>query len=311
MKKVLVTFGSLRGGTEGLAVEVARTLRQAGLAVDCKPVTEVDDLHTYQAVVIGGALYANRWVRAARRFVIRHERELRGLPVWMFSSGPLDDSASYKGVPTPPSVDALATRIGAAGHIPFGGRLAPNAEGFIAHAMAKQHAGDWRDWSQVRDWAAHVGAAIVKAPHVSPRLPPPPARWLLATLCAAVALTAIAGGTSLMLAPDGSLIHAPRELLEHTPFASFFVPGLALVVVVGLANALAAARVLRHLPSANPTAVFAGVALFGWILGEMVLLRTTEPVQIGYLVVALAIVGEALRRRAREPAPRQLGAATR
>jgi hypothetical protein len=205
-------------------------------------------------------------------------------------------------VTTPPSVDALATRIGAAGHITFGGRLAPDAEGFIARAMAKQHAGDWRDWSQVRDWAAHVGAAIVKAPHVSPRVPPPPARWLLATLCAAVALTAFAGGAALMLAPDGSAIHAPRTLLEHTPFGTFFLPGLLLFVAVGLSNAVAALRVLRHLPSANPTAVFAGVALFGWIIGEMVLLRTTEPLQLGYLVVALVIIGEALRR---------LGTATR
>jgi hypothetical protein len=57
--------------------------------------------------------------------------------------------------------------------------------------------------------------------------------------------------------------------------------------------------------------VVAGGALFGWIVGEMVMLHTIEPVQIGYLVVALAIVGEALRRRAREPAPRVLGTAIR
>ncbi|MEO8551305.1 MAG: hypothetical protein ABI678_15085 [Kofleriaceae bacterium] len=151
----------------------------------------------------------------------------------------------------------------------------------------------------------------MKAPDVAPRLSPPPARWLLATLCAAVALTAIAGGAALMLGPDGSLIHASRAVLEHTPFGSFLVPGAILFVLVGMSNALAAAQILRHTPDANSTAVVAGVALFGWILGEMVMLRTIEPLQIGYLVVALAIVGAALRRRARAPAPRILGTATR
>jgi hypothetical protein len=177
--------------------------------------------------------------------------------------------------------------------------------------MAKQHAGDWRDWSHVDDWAAHVAAAMSREPQ---RLIPsatPPIRWALAILCVAVAVTAIAGGLALVLAPDGSLVHAPRALLEHTPFASFAAPGWILLVAVGLTNALAAVRVARDSPAANPTAIVAGAALFGWIVGEMMLVRTVNALQLGYLVVACAIIGEALRRRARKPAPRFAGIAPR
>lgn len=311
MKKVLVTYGSLRGGTEGIANEIAKTLRKTGLQVDCIAVTAVRDLAPYDAVVIGGALYARRWVRAARRFVIRHQNVLRGVPVWLFSSGPLDASATRGGVPETASVAALAARIGARGHMTFGGRLASNATGFIAHAMARQHAGDWRDWTHIDDWAAHVAAALLKEPQ---RLTPsatPPIRWVLAIMCAAVAVTAIAGGLALVMVPDGSFVHAPRALLEHTPFTSFAVPGWILLVAVGLTNALAAVRVVRDSPAPNPTAIVGGVMLFGWIVGEMMLLRTVNALQLGYLVVACAIIGEALRRRARQPAPRFAGIATR
>ncbi|HET9987804.1 MAG TPA: flavodoxin domain-containing protein, partial [Kofleriaceae bacterium] len=162
MKKVLVTFGSVRGGTEGIATEIAKTLRTTGLEVDCIAVDDVRDPAPYDAVVIGGAIYARRWVSSARKFVIRHQRALRAVPVWLFSSGPLDASATRGGLPEVPSVGALAARIGARGHMTFGGRLASDASGFLAHAIAKQHAGDWRDWSHIDDWAAHVGAAIVK-----------------------------------------------------------------------------------------------------------------------------------------------------
>lgn len=294
MKKVLVTYGSLRGGTEGIAIEIAKILRAGGLEVDCLAVTAVDDLTAYDAVVIGGALYARRWVRSARRFVIRHQRALRAVPVWMFSSGPLDASASRGGVPQVPSVAALAARIGARGHMTFGGRLAPDASGFIAHAMAKQHAGDWRDWTHIDDWAAHVAVAIAKeAPRATP-IAPPPVRWVLATICAAVAVTAIAGGLALVASPDGALLHAPRALLDHTPFASFAVPGWILLVAVGLTNALAALRVIREAPAASSTAILAGVVLFGWIVGEMLLLRSANALQLAYLGVAIAIIAESV-----------------
>jgi menaquinone-dependent protoporphyrinogen oxidase len=43
-------------------------------------------------------------------------------------------------------------RVGARGHVTFGGRLAPDAKGFPASAMAKKNGGDWRDAEQVRAW---------------------------------------------------------------------------------------------------------------------------------------------------------------
>jgi menaquinone-dependent protoporphyrinogen oxidase len=158
--KVLVTFGSKRGGTEGLAEMLAGALRDHGLDVDVVPAGAVRGLDGYGAVVVGGALYAMRWSSEARRFVRRNAAALRQLPVWFFSSGPLDDSAATKEIPPVSSLAPLIESVGGRGHVTFGGRLAPDAKGFVAGKMAKQHAGDWRDEAQVRSWAESIAGEL-------------------------------------------------------------------------------------------------------------------------------------------------------
>lgn len=162
--RALVTYGSQRGGTAGLAGMVATALRDRGLTVDLAPAAEVGPLAAYDLVVVGGALYAGRWHRDARRFVRRHRAELRRRPVWLFSSGPLGDDHQAPDIPPVWGVKALARRIGARGHVTFGGALAADARGPMAHAMAARLAGDWRDPAAVDRWAAEIVDALVASP---------------------------------------------------------------------------------------------------------------------------------------------------
>jgi menaquinone-dependent protoporphyrinogen oxidase len=158
--RVLVTYGSKRGGTEGLAHMVATGLRECGLTVEVLPPSKAGDISRYDAVVVGGALYAFRWHKAARRFVRKHIAALRQRPTYFFSSGPLDDSAATNDIPPVPGVRSLMDRTGARRHATFGGRLSPHASGFPASAMAKKSAGDWRDPIQVRAWALEIGRQL-------------------------------------------------------------------------------------------------------------------------------------------------------
>jgi menaquinone-dependent protoporphyrinogen oxidase len=159
--RVLVTWGSKMGGTEGIAREIAETLAAHGHVVTARSADHALGPEHFDAVVIGGALYANRWHRAARHYASRHIDGLRRVPVWLFSSGPLDDSAPI--TPAVNQVAAVADRIGAREHITFGGKLAPDAKGFPAAAMAKTLAGDWRDLPRVRSWAAAIANALPTA----------------------------------------------------------------------------------------------------------------------------------------------------
>jgi menaquinone-dependent protoporphyrinogen oxidase len=300
MVRVLVTFGSKRGGTAEIAASIADTLRAQGLQVDCLPAPAVRDVTRYDAFVMGGALYAYRWIREARRFVMRHRSALRARPVWMFSSGPLDDSAARRELPPVPVVAALMARVGARGHATFGGRLAADATGFPAAAMAKTHAGDWRGWDQITAWAREIGQALAATPRPEPVPVSRPPRWLLATLCLVTGLTAIAGGMLLVARPDGALIHMPTSTLAHSPFSTFLVPGLLLLLAVGVSNTAAGLLMLRDALRANESAFAAGAVLLGWIVTEMVMLRTIHPFQVVYCAAAVIIMNEALRRRARD-----------
>lgn len=158
--RVLVTYGSKRGGTAGIAEMIARTLTERGFQADVRPPAEVESVEGYDAVVVGGALYNSWWHRAARRFVKQHTDALRTRPVWLFSSGPLDDSAARGDLPPVKQVQRLMERIRAQGHITFGGRLLPDAKGFPASAMAKTHAGDWRDPRLIQAWAQGIAEAL-------------------------------------------------------------------------------------------------------------------------------------------------------
>lgn len=151
--RVLVTWGSKHGGTEGIGRMLGEVLEDRGFEVRMAPAGEVAELEGFDAVVVGGALYANRWPASVRRFVSRHVRELRRRPVWFFSSGPLDDSAERADIPPTRQVSVLAERVGARQHVTFGGRLEPDVKGFPARAMAKTMSGDWRNPERIRAWA--------------------------------------------------------------------------------------------------------------------------------------------------------------
>lgn len=158
--KVLIAYGSKMGGTAGLADMLAAELMAQGISTDVRAADSVGTLVGYDAVIVGGALYATRWHRAARRFVKRRTSELRNRRVFMFSSGPLDDSAAAKEIPPTRQVHRLMKRVGAREHKTFGGWLPASAKGIAAAAMAKEHAGDWRNPEMVEAWADHLAQTL-------------------------------------------------------------------------------------------------------------------------------------------------------
>jgi menaquinone-dependent protoporphyrinogen oxidase len=165
--RVLVVYGSTRHGTEGIAAGITATLRHRGLHVDLHSATDTLDVRAYDAVVIGGALYAMRWHRDARRFVRRHRADLRDCDVWTFSSGPLDQTADQKKIAPVRGVARLMRKVEAHGHETFGGRLDAEAPGWIAQKMIQGGTvGDFRNFDHVHTWADEI-ADKLGAPHGS------------------------------------------------------------------------------------------------------------------------------------------------
>ena len=141
---------------------VGQALGGHGLEVTVRSAAQPPpDVGSYDAVVVGGALYAGRWHKDARRFVRREARALRGTKVWLFSSGPLGDAAwTADDTELVAQVRRAMEQSGAIAHKTFGGRLTPDAKGFPASAMAKKMAGDWRDQESVELWAKTIASSL-------------------------------------------------------------------------------------------------------------------------------------------------------
>jgi menaquinone-dependent protoporphyrinogen oxidase len=155
--RILVAFASRHGSTEEIARAIGDELTAAGITVDVRPVGDVDSLDGYDATIIGSAVYVGRWLADARQFVEHRIVDLCRRPVWLFSSGPVDDSVNPADVPPVRSVEAVARRIGARGHATFGGRVGPEMNGPMERWVLR---GDWRDFGAIRLWARAIAEDI-------------------------------------------------------------------------------------------------------------------------------------------------------
>ncbi|MCX4767932.1 flavodoxin domain-containing protein [Streptomyces sp. NBC_01275] len=161
---VLVTYGTTNGSTAGIAEAVADVLRKGGLTVETLPARSVTSLARYDAVVVGGGLYAGRWHKDARRFVRRHRAALAERPTWFFSSGPLDASASERDIPPVRGVQRAMARLDVREHITFGGRLEAGAKGWVAGMILRSgKGGDFRDFGAIEAWAEGIADALTHA----------------------------------------------------------------------------------------------------------------------------------------------------
>jgi menaquinone-dependent protoporphyrinogen oxidase len=161
---VLVTYGTTNGSTAQIAETIADVLRKDGLTVEVLPAQSVTSVAAYDAVVAGGGLYAGRWHKHARRFLRRHRHDLAERPLWLFSSGPLDASASERDIPPVPGVKKAMAELDAREHVTFGGCLEEGAKGWVARMILRNgKGGDFRDFTAIETWAAHVADELPRA----------------------------------------------------------------------------------------------------------------------------------------------------
>jgi menaquinone-dependent protoporphyrinogen oxidase len=159
--RVLVTAASKHGATVEIAEAIADSMSAAGAAAAVVPPEEVDSLEGYDAVVIGSAVYAGRWLEPAKDLVSRLGDELGRRPVWLFSSGPLGDPP--KPEEDPVDVGDLRAATGAREHAVFAGKLDRATLGFGEKAIVlalRAPEGDFRDWDRIRGWARDVVRAL-------------------------------------------------------------------------------------------------------------------------------------------------------
>jgi menaquinone-dependent protoporphyrinogen IX oxidase len=194
MKRILVAYATMAGSTAEVAQVVGEEIARGGLQVDVQPLSEVHSLDTYDGVVVGGPMIMG-WHRSALRFLKRHREAFRRIPLAVFVMAMSLTQTGETGVgdvpvtldenlPKPPVKEgslsfreryarlsnylgpvlraARPTRPANIGV--FGGRLEYGRLKWWAvlfvMLVIQAPAGDKRNWTAIRSWAAKLPAAF-------------------------------------------------------------------------------------------------------------------------------------------------------
>lgn len=160
--RVLVAAASRYGATAGVAEAIGRRLEEEHLDVDVLPIDEVEDVAGYDALVLGSAVYAGRWMRPARRFVDENAAGIVSKQTWLFSSGPIGDPLKPEG-DTAVKLGDIVSKTGAREHRVFAGKLDKSHMTFGDRAVVtafRSSGGDFRDWEEIAEWADDIAEAL-------------------------------------------------------------------------------------------------------------------------------------------------------
>jgi hypothetical protein len=153
--------------------------------------------------------------------------------------------------------------------------------------------------------AAHSNAEIIKMEYIIVSKAP---RNILLSLLGFLGTGALFGGATMIISPQGTLLHMPLSLLDHAPFSSFLVPGLILFLVLGVLPCLLVFALVKK-PGCSIAerlncyadmhwswsfAMYTAFALIIWIQLEMVFLHAVHWSHTLYMFLAVAIISIAL-----------------
>lgn len=167
--RVLVGYATQHGSTGGVAERIAARLRERGLSVDVVIVNPGQDAASYDAVVLGSAVYSATWLADATGFASRNAATLARRPVWTFSVGWLRDQRGVLRNVTWPDArepDRVSGDVRPRDHHFFAGAIdgarLTRSERLAFRALGGRY-GDFRDWDEIDAWADGIAAALQAA----------------------------------------------------------------------------------------------------------------------------------------------------
>lgn len=86
-------------------------------------------------------------------------------------------------------------------------------------------------------------------------------------------ISALGGGILLLSDPLGEESGMPLSFLEHSPFDSFIIPGIILILMNGLLSMVFAILVLFKNARSAWLILVQGCILLGWLLIELIMIR--------------------------------------
>lgn len=156
--KILITYASKHGSTAEIAEKIHSLVESNKLVCEIMPVDEVDDVSSYEVIILGSAVYIGQWRKSTIDFLKKNTHQLKNKKVWLFSTGPTgkgDPVELLKGWRYPDGLKDTIDRIQPEDITVFHGMLDEsklNTLEKMTIKMVKAPLGDYRDWQMIEDW---------------------------------------------------------------------------------------------------------------------------------------------------------------
>ncbi len=93
---------------------------------------------------------------------------------------------------------------------------------------------------------------------------------ILGSILAFVSINAILAGVLFLIDPSGVKMGLNLETLSNTPFSSYFIPGIILLVINGFGCMIVATLAFKKHKYAGLLGILIGLILCGWIHIQMI-----------------------------------------
>jgi hypothetical protein len=115
-------------------------------------------------------------------------------------------------------------------------------------------------------------------------------RGIAMALLGFLGLSSIVGAVPMIVDPSGQWMHMPLSLLAHSPFHTFLIPGIVLLLANGVLSLLVLLATARRWPPYPWGVALQGCILTGWIVVEVILLRMAMWAHYLYGAIGLALI---------------------
>ncbi|HET9056712.1 MAG TPA: hypothetical protein VFN30_07685 [Chitinophagaceae bacterium] len=115
-------------------------------------------------------------------------------------------------------------------------------------------------------------------------------KTFLFILVSFMALTATFSGLVMIADPTGEVMNLPVSLLKSTPFKNYLLPGILLTIFVGFVNLAAVITNIKRSYSRYNWALAGGFFMCGWIMAQVILIRSLHWLHFFYFVVGMLVI---------------------
>lgn len=101
---------------------------------------------------------------------------------------------------------------------------------------------------------------------------------------------ALFGGWSLITDPTGQDLQLPQQLLEHSPFSDFFIPGIVLFTCIGIFSLIVMFWLTMQWKYHALLLIIKGLLVTGWISIQMILIRELSYLQGIFIAIGIFFI---------------------